>query len=134
MAFKFTWNNRVAAAANEASTEAAKDTFTLLNAEFQKAITASKWAWPIAPSPRDIVDTGSLRQSNVFAVSGMVGVFRWTKDYASFVHEGAISGRKNYPARPWTDAVLDGTYGFKKFETARTYKQIWLRYFKQKTP
>ena len=129
MAFKFTWNKDLTSQAKAASHEAAKATFTLLNADFQRAITAKKWAWPIRPTTRDIVDTGQLRQSNVFAVSGMTGVFRWTKNYASFVHEGAVSERRQYPARPWTDAVLYGEYGFKKFPMTETYKKLWTKYF-----
>lgn len=134
MAFKFTWNQRITNAADDAAREAAKDTFTLLNQEFQRAITAKKWPWPNPPTTRDIVDTGSLRQSNTLGISNMTAVFRWTKSYASFVHEGGISGRRNYPARPWTDAVLYGEYGFKKFDTAGTYKELWVKYFSKKSP
>lgn len=133
MTFKFQWSGRIKAAANDASREAAKETFTLLNSEFQRAITAKKWPWPNPPTTRDIVDTGSLRQSNTLAISGMTAVFRWTKDYATFVHEGAISGRRNYPARPWTDAILYGEYGFKAFDTAGTYKELWAKYFNKKS-
>lgn len=132
MAFKFQWSGQIKAAANQATDQAAKDTFTLLNQQFQFAITAKKWSWPTAPTTRDIVDTGALRASNSLAVSGLNATFKWTVNYASFAHEGAIGGRKNYPARPWTDAVLNGEYGFKRFEAEKVYADLWVKYFKGK--
>ena len=133
MAFTFHWERRIETIADECQKEAAKETYKLLNQAVQRAITAKKWSWPLSPSPRDIVDTGSLRQSNSYTVSGNKAVFKWAKDYATFVHDGAISGRKNYPARPWTEAVLNGEYGFKQFDVAATYKAVWIRHFKEKT-
>lgn len=132
MAFKLNWNTDLQKIANEAQKEALAETYKLLNQEFQRAITAKKWSWPLSPSPRDIVDTGSLRQSNSYTISGNKVTFKWAKDYARVVHDGAISERRNYPARPWTEAVLFGEYGFKKFETARTFKALWVRYFRDK--
>lgn len=133
MSFKVTWSKQLTAAADDAANKAAKQTFTQLNAEFQKAITAKRWPWPNPPSPRDIVDTGSLRQSNTFSVAGTSAVFRWTKDYASFVHEGGIDGgRQNFPPRPWTDAVLYGENGFQKYDVAGEFKAAWIRNFNGK--
>jgi hypothetical protein len=129
MAFKFSWSEEIRGKAQKASDASAKYTFELLNQAFQGAITAKKWNWPLSPSPRDIVDTGSLRESNVLNVSGSKATFKWNKDYASFVHDGASVNRKNYPARPWTEAIRFGEYGFKKFDTAGTYKSVWSRYF-----
>ena len=129
MSFKFKWNKNIRGEAANAGNEAAKYTFEQLNAQFQLAITSKKWDWPISPSPRDIVDTGSLRSSNSLNVSGSKAVFKWSKDYASFAHDGAIKDRKNYWPRPWTEAILHGEYGFKKFDTEGTYKAIWAKYF-----
>ena len=133
MAFKLNWSTDLQKIADDASKRALAETYKLLNQEFQRAITAKKWSWPLSPSPRDIVDTGSLRQSNSYTISGSKVTFKWGKDYASFAHNGGIQGRKNYAARPWTEAVLYGEYGFKKFETAKTYKDLWVRYFKEKS-
>lgn len=130
--FKFKWTKDFEAHASKSSEAAAKDAFTLLNQEFQRAITAKAWAWPTVPTKRDIVDTGALRQSNVFAVSRMTAVFRWTKNYASFVHEGAMEGGRNYPPRPWTDAVLYGENGFNKYDLSGTFKKLWVRYYSGK--
>jgi len=133
MAFTFHWEMRLEKIADEAQKKAAAETYKSLNQAFQRAITAKKWSWPISPSPRDIVDTGSLRQSNTYTVSGNKAVFKWSKEYASIVHNGAISGRRNYPARPWTEAVLHGEYGIKQYDIAGRYKQLFIRYFNEKT-
>jgi len=133
MAFTFHWQMNIERLADEAQKKAAAETYKSLNQAFQRAITAKKWSWPLSPSPRDIVDTGSLRQSNSYTVSGNKATFKWGKDYASFVHNGAIKGRKNYPARPWTEAVLYGEYGIKQYDIAGRYKQLFIRYFNEKT-
>jgi hypothetical protein len=107
-----------------AAEAAARVGFAELNARFQDAIGSRVWEWPRETvrvngqpvgSPRTIVDTGALRQSNSFTMTGpLTAQFSWTTNYASFVHEGAMvfpwgntkAKRVWTPPRPWTSAVL----------------------------
>ena len=68
-------------------------------------------------SPRSIVDSGDLKQSRDFQLNraGLVANWSWNVDYAAAVHEGAYinpfgntSKTVQLPARPWTEAVLQG--------------------------
>ena len=68
-------------------------------------------------SPRSIVDSGQLKQSRDFNLDlvGLKAEWSWNVDYAAAVHEGALinpfgNPRKTVqlPARPWTQAVLQG--------------------------
>lgn len=104
-----------------------------LNSAFQDAIGSAVWEWPRetirrgsldskgqrgpgyrVTSPRNIVDTGALRQSNDYIISGTLIMFRWTIGYAAATHYGAeifpfgdrSKPKVNLPPRPWTDAVL----------------------------
>lgn len=95
----------------------------------------------IAGSPRSIVDSGNLKQSRDFNLDlvGLKAEWNWNADYAAAVHEGAYInpfGNRNkvvqIPARPWTQAVLQGgtsasgipvypvAANLKKFITQRT--------------
>jgi len=84
----------------------------VLGRAFQSEVTASKWQWPNPPSPRDIVDTGNLRQSYSGERTRERGDpafdHAWNVEYAMAVHEGAVlkNGTK-LPARPWTEKPLD---------------------------
>ena len=84
--------------------EAFSETNDLFNRNAAREITKDKWAWPNAPSPRDIVDLGGLRDSYQRTnVSAREVDHTWTVDYAMAVHEGAvISGSGGFPGRPWT--------------------------------
>lgn len=71
----------------------------------------------VAGSPRSIVDSGNLKQSRDFNLyrTEMKAEWNWNVDYAAAVHEGAYihpfnnpSKLVQIPARPWTQAVLEG--------------------------
>jgi hypothetical protein len=135
--------------AEQAAQTAAKVVFSELNGRFQDAIGSKVWAWPrqtvrvnnkAVGSPRTIVDTGALRQSNSFGVSGYEAVFRWTVNYASFVHEGATirpygnpkAQLVNLPPRPWTSAVLgtERIAGIEPYDVQARFKEVWLQALK----
>ena len=68
-------------------------------------------------SPRSIVDSGDLKQSRDFDLNlaSLTAEWSWNVDYAAAVHEGAYinpfgdkSRTVQLPARPWTQAVLEG--------------------------
>lgn len=121
------------ARSRKAADAAARIVFPELNAAFQDAIGSKVWYWPRTTirrgslrrdgtrgkgfpvtTPRNIVDLGTLRQSNSFQISGSRCTFRWSVGYATAVHYGAnihpYGDRSrplvNLPARPWTSAVL----------------------------
>lgn len=81
----------------------------VLGREFAKEITANKWDWPSAPTPRDIVDTGELRRSYAGErASKTEHDHSWNTDYAMAVHEGAkFKDGRTMPARPWTKEPLE---------------------------
>ena len=71
----------------------------------------------VAGSPRSIVDSGDLKQSRDFDLNraALTAKWSWNVDYAAAVHEGAYINPFNnpskivqLPARPWTQAVLQG--------------------------
>ncbi len=71
----------------------------------------------VAGSPRSIVDSGNLKQSRNFELDrvNLQAEWNWNADYAAAVHEGAYInpfGNPNkivqLPARPWTQAVIEG--------------------------
>jgi hypothetical protein len=148
---KFTvkFNVPLSQRAEDASITAAKVVFTELNGRFQAAIGSKVWSWPrqtvrsngrSVSSPRTIVDTGVLRQSNNFQMNGYEGTFRWTTNYASFVHEGATikpygnqKAKSVYlPPRPWTSAVLgtEQVSGVEPYDFAARFKDVWLKALK----
>lgn len=68
-------------------------------------------------SPRSIVDSGDLKQSRDFQLNrgSLTAEWTWNVDYAAAVHEGAYihpfgdrSRTVQLPARPWTQAVIEG--------------------------
>lgn len=126
-------NIDVAAKMQRSAEAAAKIVFSELNSAFLDAMGSKVWEWPrttirkgaykkdgtrgkgfVVTSPRNIVDLGTLRASNDFAISGTLCTFRFTAAYATAVHYGARIhpfGDKSrplvdLPARPWMDAVL----------------------------
>ncbi len=61
----------------------------------------------VVDSPRDIIDTGNLRDSYEFDLQSsgdrVVGEVTWTAPYAYAVHEG----EPDKPARPFTHAAIN---------------------------
>lgn len=89
--------------------------------DFKREIEAVKWEWPnrtirsngrLVDSPRDIVDTGSLRDSQRRENQTEVSTdFVWTGGsgggYALEVHDGSTSkSGKRMPARPFTEETV----------------------------
>ncbi len=103
--------------------------FELVTKELAEEMTLQledpKWEWSdrvtvrkegvgvtgrIARSPRDIVDTGLLRDSLTVTRRDYLSVlYEYPIDYAAIVHQGAtLSSGAFIPARPWvTEAVKD---------------------------
>lgn len=147
--FTVKFNVPLAKRAEEASVTAAKVVFSELNGRFQTAIGSKVWGWPrptvrsngrSVSSPRTIVDTGALRQSNLLSITGYQAEFRWTANYASFVHEGAMvypygdTNRQRVftPPRPWTAAVLgtERIAGIEPYDYRKRFKEVWLKALK----
>ena len=148
---KFTvrMNANIPAAARKAADLAARAVFTELFAEMQNALGSKVWAWPretervnggIVGSPRNVIETGLLRQSGVaFFPSARSARFVWSVDYASHVRDGAWvfpygdrSRRVYTPGRPWDLAVtgevkVPGITPYPFQEKAETY---WRRFFR----
>lgn len=71
----------------------------------------------IAGSPRNIIDSGDLKQSRQFDFNrqAMVAKYSWNVDYAAAVYFGATfhpfqnqTKTVTTPGRPWVAAVLEG--------------------------
>lgn len=79
-----------------------------MDRRFTAAISADVWDWPRGESPRDIVDSGTLRASQQYTRQAD-GSYRfvWGVPYAAQVHEGGtfLDGSE-MPARPWTRYAL----------------------------
>lgn len=88
--------------------KAFKETALVVDRNLKEAITANVWDWPKAPSPRDIVDTGRLRASQMLQLGDNYARYVWPVEYAAAVHEGVSfkNGNKN-PPRRWTDYALE---------------------------
>ncbi|MFM6139570.1 MAG: hypothetical protein ACKPCP_36440 [Sphaerospermopsis kisseleviana] len=92
----------------------------------QEHITDERWDWPRPPSPRDIVDTGRLRdsQSQPFyeaKSTGLQATIRWNpvdpetgEGYAYKVWAGEVVNGQIRPGRPWTETAIEemGNRGF----------------------
>ncbi len=130
--------------ARRASEKAAAAVFQILNARFQVALTAPVYDWRSGVttvrsngqevgSPRNIIDTGLLRQSNTGpTINGLRAEFRWTAPHAAAVHEGArLDNNTLLPARPWTSAVLgtEPIEGIEPFDYRKVFKDTWLKVF-----
>lgn len=91
------------------------------NDQFQRELSAVQWDWPrkttrvngsVVTSPRDIVDTGSLKRSQSVEKVKESAVeteylWTWTGDaqdpYAEYVHNGVqLKNGTSLPGRPWT--------------------------------
>ena len=131
----------------KAAEQALKQTAAELDGRFTDAISGQYWTWDNryggqskrglsgstvgerakqwksasfnTARQRSIVDSGELKQSGTFNVSGLKASWKWTADYAAAVHDGAriqpwgnrSAGAVTLPGRPWTDAVLIGGVG-----------------------
>lgn len=108
--FALEWNDKLILAALKPAWDRSNE---VLGRDFQKEITSNKWNWPRGDSPRDIVDTGQLRDSYA-PQAGMDGDaliydHAWPTEYAMAVHEGAkfkADNRPDLPARRWTEEPL----------------------------
>ncbi|MGB3208664.1 MAG: hypothetical protein WBB28_27055 [Crinalium sp.] len=90
------------------------------NTAFKDAIEQPLYEWPrttvrksgeVVSTPRNIVDTGDLRDSQEHQkVDELNHQFSWNVPYAVQVHEGAVlkSGTE-LPARPWTREAVTRT-------------------------
>ena len=104
------------------------------------SLQSNAWSWPrntnrvngtVAGTTRDIYDTGGLYASQKLKTSHQVTQSKLTvtylAPYASLVHYGGYVqpyGNKNantvlIPARPWVEAVLNGTHGQKKIDLSK---------------
>lgn len=71
------------------------------------AIEDERYQWPRGQTPRDIVDTHALADSQQVSVIGSTASLSWGNsevDYAIDVHEGSGSN----PARRWTREAIKG--------------------------
>jgi len=155
------------ARARQAAQRATKIVMGELFAAFQQSFTAKAWDWPRdlptrrlkgdtvakkvasygrgeglrAGNPRNLIDTGNLRQTGTYQMSGPYqAVFRWSANYATFVHEGGYiwawgrrpplkGARAVYaPPRPWTRAVLgqEAVSGIKTYDVGDRLRNVWL--------
>jgi hypothetical protein len=85
-----------------------------VDSELTRHITEPKWDWPRGESPRDIVDTNDLRNSQRMEIDPRPGVmitkYRYEgAKHAPAVHDGAVfkatdseGNPRTMPARPWT--------------------------------
>jgi hypothetical protein len=72
-----------------------------------QAISSAIWEYPIAPSPRDIVDTGALLRSGRVVADGGSWSVVWDAPYAVWVHEGvSLKNGTKLPPRQWTKHAL----------------------------
>ena len=101
----------------EVVTEAWERFSAHVDSELTRHITEPKWPWPRGENPRDIVDTGDLRDSQTMAIDPSPGVmvtkYRWSVPYAAAVHDGAVfkatdaeGNPRTMTARPWTREVI----------------------------
>jgi hypothetical protein len=138
-------SGNLAKLAEQAARRASEIVMGELYGAFQQSFTAQAWAWPretkrtvgTAGSPRNIIDTGSLRQSGSYQMSGpFQATFKWSANYATAVHEGAMiypwgnrnAQRVQLPPRPWTRAVLgqENVSGIVTYNVADRLKNVWL--------
>lgn len=86
-----------------------------LAAALNAAMTSSSWQWTSGGS-RDIIDTGSLKNSLTITFSGGSFQISYSEPYAALVHWGGYiypygnqSAQKVYlPGRPWVEATVMG--------------------------
>lgn len=99
--------------------KAFKATVEAYGDECKAAIESPIWEWDgitlrkngeIVGSPRSIVDTGELRDSQQDPVyDGNSATIEWTADHAASVWTGLDGNGNPMPARPWTDEATRNT-------------------------
>lgn len=101
-----------------------RETTFLVGREFTKSISSNIWDWPNGQSPRDIVDDGQLRGSQLLVFIGPTEAeFSWNTDYAFYVHQGyTLKNGVEMPARPWT------THGLGQIDIPAIASKLVLRY------
>ena len=158
------------ARARKASRRASEIVMGELFAAFQQSFTAQAWEWPrettrgqyaykgrgkkrkrvrakpgsgfTVGSPRNLIDTGNLRQTGTYQMTGPHrATFRWSANYATAVHEGAHiypwgnkdADRVYLPPRPWTRAVLgqEDVSGVKVYRLGERLQNVWLAQFRR---
>ena len=94
---------------------------TELAATFRKQFETPKWDWPretvrsngsVVDSPRDIVDTGELRDSysNEVRNEGKTVAHIWSAKHAAIRYLGGTDANGNYrPGADWVQGGLDDT-------------------------
>jgi hypothetical protein len=102
----------------EVVTEAWERFSAHVDSELTRHITEPKWDWPRGESPRDIVDTNDLRNSQRMEIDPRPGVmitkYRYEgAKHAPAVHDGAVfkatdaeGNPRTMTARPWTREVI----------------------------
>lgn len=122
--------------------EGARVVATELKQQLDANMQSTTWDWPFetrrvngttVASPRNIVDTGRLRDSGkvLYAQYPMNTSFsiNYSAPYANLVHYGgAIQpyGNRNaptvmLPGRPWVTATMKGGHGFQKYDLKKPY-------------
>jgi hypothetical protein len=138
-------SGNLAKLAEQAAQRATQIVMGELNNAFQQSLSAQAWEWPrptkrtvgTVTSPRNILDTGNLRDTNSWQMSGPYeATFKWSAQYATGVHEGYVTklrgGRQGpgllVPARPWTRAVLgqENVSGIVTYDIGDRLKNVWL--------
>ena len=116
---------RVSKALSKGTLKASSYVEKNLKIALDKAMT-SMWTW--TSGSRDIIDTGKLKNSlkltAVFNQTKVSWQIQYRTPYAAFVHYGGVIkpyGNRNardvlIPARPWVQAVMEGSYGQEKFD------------------
>ena len=131
---------KMEAALNKGVQSGIKRVETSLSKALDKAMTSSTWEWSsivtyrqngqTPTSPRNIVDTGFLRDSKSQKIvtkkygAAIEGVYK--APYASTVHYGGmirpygVQGRQlvSLPPRKWVEAVLYGGWGIEKLDVS----------------
>lgn len=102
-----------------------------LAAALDEAMEAPVWQWSDGGT-RDIIDTGSLRDSGTVLVDGDTIIISYSEEYAAIVYFGGYvkSGfnpeiQIYYPGRPWVEAVLLGGMGVSKFDFGKELSQVF---------
>lgn len=147
LTFKKTDTAKMKAAMKRAVTRGSQKGTYYVSASLKEAlgaaVSSSTWQWngktttrsngSTASSPRDIVDTGRLKNSlkikESFNQSGSKIGIAYSAPYAALVHYGGVvlpygNKRANtviIPARPWISATLQGTHGIKLFRWDKLY-------------
>ena len=167
MSTRVTVTGSLRAQAEQAARAATKAVMAELNGAFQQSFTAKAWQWPRdlpdrklngatlaekirsyqagegirAGNPRNIIDSGNLRQTGSWRMSGPYeATFTWSADYATAVHEGAMiypwgnrkARRVHLPARPWTRAVMgqEDAPGVQVYNLGERLRNVWMGYMR----